>query len=118
MNPIVLALKQLVQLVSAHLPHSFAKCYEYRLQLQALMITDEMPLLWITFNPSDLQCPIVLWLARVSLPISNIAISAFKIATATMNPVAIATSFNEIYKPIFDYLLAVGSMKGGFLEPV
>ncbi len=92
----VLALKNLVQLVSAHVPHSFAKCHEYRLQMRALMITNRMPVLWITFNLSDLRYPIILWLAWIRLPVSDNTISAFKTATATMNPVAIATFFNKI----------------------
>ena len=114
----VLALKQLVQLVLAYVPYLFAKCYEYCLQLRALMITDGMPLLWITFNPSDLRSPIVLLLAGVSLPMSDGAASAFKTATATMNPVAIATFFDETCKAIFDHLLAAGSSEGGLFGPV
>lgn len=117
-DPAVLALEQLVQLVSAHMPHSFAKYYKYRLQLRALMITNGMPLLWITFNPSDLRCPIVLLLAKVSLPVSDGAASAFKTATATMNPVAIATFFDEICKAIFDHLLAAGSSESGLFGPM
>ena len=117
-DPAVLALKQLVQLVSAHVPHLFAKCYEYCLQLRALMITDGMPLLWITFNPSDLRSPIVFSLAGVSLPVSDGAASAFKTATATMNPVAIATFFDETCKAIFDHLLAAGSSEDRLFGPM
>ncbi len=117
-DPAVLALENLVQLVSAHVPHSFAKCYEYRLQMRALMITNGMPVLWITFNPSDLRCPIVLWLAGIRLPVSDNTASAFKTATATINPIAIATFFNQTCTAIFDHLLAAGSIEGELFGPV
>lgn len=32
------------------------------------MVTRGMPPLWITFNPSDLRCLIVLWLAGAANP--------------------------------------------------
>ncbi len=117
-NPAVLALENLVQLVSAYIPHSFAKCHEYRLQMRALMITNGMPVLWITFNPSDLRCPIVLWLAGIRLPVFDNTASVFKTATATMNPLAIATFFNITCIAIFDHLLAAGSIKDGIFGPV
>ncbi len=44
-DPAVLALKNLVQLVAAHVSQSFAKCLEYRLQIRALMITNGMSVL-------------------------------------------------------------------------
>lgn len=101
----ILALERLVQLVAAHVPHSFAKCYQYRLHLRALMVIDGMPSLWITFNPSDLRCPIVLHLAGVTMPVTDATASAFRSHTATMNPVAIAVFFDETCKVIFDHLL-------------
>ncbi len=111
-NPAILALENLIQLVSAHVFHSFVKCHEYRLQMRTLMITNGMPVLWITFNLSDLRCPIVLWLAGIRLPVSDNTASAFKIATAIMNLVTIATFFNEIYTAIFDHFVAAGSIEG------
>lgn len=108
-DPTVLALKQLVQLVSAHVPHLFAKCYKYYLQLRALMITNRISLLWITFNPLDLQSFIVFLLAGINLPVFKRAALAFKTAIATMNLVAIATFFDETCKAIFNHLFATGS---------
>lgn len=96
------------------MPHSFAKYYGYRLQLQARMITDEMSLLWVTFDPSDLQCPIVFWLAGVSLPVSDAAALAFKTGPATINPVAIATFFDETCKAILITFLLHGLEGVGF----
>lgn len=118
MDPTVLAFEQLVQLMSAYVLYSFTKYYEYLFQLQALIIIDGMPLLCITFNPSNLRCLIILWLARVSLLVSNVVVLAFKIATAIINPVTIATFFDKICKAIFDYLLTAEFREGGFFGPV
>lgn len=82
------------------------------------MITDGMPLLWIMFNPSDLQFPIIFWLAGVSLLMSDSATSTFKTATAIMNLVAKATFFDETYKAIFDHLFITGSRKSRLFGPV
>ncbi len=59
-HPGILALECQVQLVAAHVPHPYAKYFQYRLQMRALMVTKGIPPFWITFNPSDLLCPIVL----------------------------------------------------------
>ncbi len=82
------------------------------------MITHVTPVLWITFNLLDLQCPIVLWLARICRLVSDNTASAFKTATATINLVAIVTLFNKTSRAIFDHLLATGSIKGRLLGPV
>ncbi len=117
-DPVVLALENLIQLVSAYVPHFFVKCHEYRLQIRALMITNGMPVLWITYNSSDLRRPIVLWLAGIRLPVSDNKASAFKTVTATMNPVVIATFFNETCTAIFDHFLAAGSIESGLFGPL
>lgn len=89
----------------------FAKYYKYCFQLQALIITNKMLLLWITFNSSDLQYPIVFLLASVSLLVSDRAALAFKTAITIMNPVAIAIFFDKTYKAIFDHFFAIRSNK-------
>lgn len=109
----VLALENLVQLISAYISHFFAKCYEYHLQIQTLMITNRMPILWISFYLSDLWCPIILWLTGIRLPVFDNTASAFKIATTIMNPVAITTFFNKTCTVIFDHLLAVEFIESG-----
>ncbi len=53
-HPGIFALERQVQLAAAHVPHSYAKCFQYRLQMRVLMVTKGMPLFWTTFNPSDL----------------------------------------------------------------
>ncbi len=53
-HPGIRALERQVQLVTAHVPHSYAKCFQYRLQMRALMVTKRMPPFWATFNLSDL----------------------------------------------------------------
>lgn len=58
-NSDILALKHQVQLVAIYILYSFIKCFQYRLYLQALIVTRGMCHLWITFNLSDLRCSIV-----------------------------------------------------------
>ncbi len=55
------------------------------------MVTRGMPSFWTIFNPSDLRCPIVLWLAGVAVGCTESTTSAFRHVTATMNLVAVAT---------------------------
>lgn len=60
------------------------------------MVNYGMPALWITINPLDLKCPLVLTLAGVEILDANYwAQSAFYLyaATATINPVALAQFF-------------------------
>ncbi len=86
--------------------------------MRALIITSAMPVLWITFNPSDLRYSIIIWLAGIRLPVSNNIPSAFKTFMATINPVAIATFFDETCTAIFDHLLAARSIESGLFGPV
>ncbi len=73
---------------------------------------------WATFNPSVLQCPIVLWLAGINVGCSENITLAFCYITTIMNPVTVATFFHEIYREIFDYLLRRKSSNGRFFGPV
>ncbi len=82
------------------------------------MVIRDMPPFWATFNPSDLRSPIVLSLAGVAIGCSESITSAFCHATATMNPVPVATFFHEICRGIFNHLLRVRSSVGGFFGPV
>ncbi len=70
-HPGILALERQVQLVAAHVPHFYTKCFQYRLQICALMVTKGMHTFWATFNPSDLRCSIVLWLASIDIGCSE-----------------------------------------------
>lgn len=42
-DPTILALERQVQTMAAHAPHSYARCFQFRLRLKALMITNGMP---------------------------------------------------------------------------
>lgn len=86
--------------------------------MRTLMITNRMPVLWITFYPSDLQCPIVLWLAGIRLSVFDNTASAFKTDMATINPVAITTFFNKTCTAIFDHLLAAEFIESGLFGPM
>ncbi len=117
-HPGILVLERQVQIVAAHVPHSYVKCYQQRLQLRALMVMRGMPPFWTIFNPLDLRCPIILWLAYVAVGCSESTTLASRHVTATMNPVAVATFFHETCRGIFNYLLRAGSSDGGLFGPV
>ncbi len=114
----ILALERHVQTVAAHAPHLYARCFQFRLQLKALMVGNGMPVFWITINPADLRCPLVIRLAGVELELSSEIQSAFQRKTATMNPVAVAKLFHIICDAIFMSLFGVGQTKGGLLGPI
>lgn len=79
--------------------------------MRALIISNRMFVMWITFNLLDLQCPIVLWLARICLPRFDNTALAFKTTTAILNLVLIAIFFNKTYIAIFDHLLVARSIE-------
>ena len=83
-NPAILAFEQQVQTVAAHAPHSYARCFQFRLRLKALMITDGMATLWITISPADLRNPLVICLAGVELDLRADIAFVFACKTATM----------------------------------
>ena len=66
-----------------------------------------MPAFWLTINPSDLQNPLVLMLARTLLLEDTLpwASAAIRQAAATSNLVAVAQFFHHICKALFDRLL-------------
>ncbi len=82
------------------------------------MVIRGMLLFWATFNPSDLRSLIVLSLADVAVGCSESTTSAFRHATATINPITVANFFYETYRGIFNHLLRVKSSKGGLFRPI
>ncbi len=42
-DPAILALERHVQTVAARAPHSYARCFQFRLELKALMFVNGMP---------------------------------------------------------------------------
>ncbi len=84
------------------------------------MLNDEIPVLWITINPFDLQSPLILILVgmRYELNGANTSAEAFARITATMNSVAMARFFEATCRGIFEHLLAAGSKDGGLFSPI
>ena len=117
-HPAFLALEQQVQTVAAHASHVCARCFQFKLRLKALMITNGMPILWITINPADLRCPLIIRLARVELNLGSNVAFVFIRKTATMNRVAVAKFFNFTYKAVLLSLFASEYRDGGLLGPV
>jgi hypothetical protein len=42
-----------------------------RSHLHALFIALSMPMFWLTINPTDLRCPLVLYLASIKLSLDD-----------------------------------------------
>ena len=87
------------------------------------MLSDDMPVLWITLNPADLRSTLVMEIAGTVYEDSNQTNSSseFNRVTATMNPVAVALFFNSICEGVFGHFLAAGEFHqfiGGVQEVV
>ena len=82
------------------------------------MVANGMPVLWITINPADLRCPLVIRLAGVKHELSSKIQSTFHCKTATINPVAVAKFFNIICNVVFILLFAAGQIERGLLGPI
>ena len=119
-DPDILMLKQQVQIVTSKTPHSFAKCANQATHFKTLMLSNRMPVLWITINPFDLRSTLVLILAGMRYEDNGVnnSVEVFARMTATMNPVAVTRFFEAICRSIFEYLLAAGYKDGGFFGPV
>ncbi len=77
-----------------------------------------MPVIFITINPADLKCPLVIHLAGVELELSSKIQSAFQCKTATMNPVAVAKFLHITCDAIFMSLFGAGQTERGLLGPI
>lgn len=77
------------------------------------MITNGMPVLWITINLADLQYLFVIYLAGVKLDLRNNTQSAFACRTAIINPVTIAKFFHIICNAVFMSLIATSQLEKG-----
>ena len=86
-NLAILAFKLQEQTIAAHVPHSCARYFQFRLWLKALIITDEMVILWIIISLKNLQNLLVICLAGAKLDLKSHVVFVFAYKTATINPV-------------------------------
>ena len=90
-DPTIQLLERHIQSIASQVPQSFALMRAARVQMRAIFISDGMPGYWLTINPADLNSPIVVLLAGVSLSCDELSTEARRIrrVTAQMNPVEI-----------------------------
>lgn len=102
------------------MPHLFAKCADQAIHIKILMISDGIPILLITSNPSNFQSFLILNLADMQYKKSknNNAANIFAYATSIINFLVVAQFFKTIYKSIFKHLFAAGSRDGGLVMPI
>ena len=119
-DPAIWDLERQIQVVAKSIPHSHGQYADQAMHIKALMVSDGMPIFWITLNPSDLQSPLVLTFARVHLDssITETTAKCFQESTAVMNPVAVVQFFNTTCQGIFKHLLQAESGSGGLFGPV
>lgn len=82
------------------------------------MITNSMPVFWITINLADFQCLLVIRLAKVELYLDKKIKSTFAQISAIMNSIAITKFFYIICKALFVSLLTANKIKRGLLRSV
>jgi hypothetical protein len=119
-DPVISRLLFVMKSIAMWVPGSFAQKLRMRSEIRGLIIRFGMPAFWLTINPSDLRSPLVLVLAGVeySEDILSGSSSAIRAATATSNPVAVATFFHHVCTAVLDGLLASGNNHGGILGDV
>jgi hypothetical protein len=88
-----------------------------RSHLCALFIALNIPAFWLTINPADLRCPLILCLAGIKLLLDDFSQEAHQIwlLTTTMNPIAIAQFFHVIYTNIFNTLFCINTGQDSIL---
>ncbi len=119
MDPDIVKLEHQVQIITSRMPHSYARCLEHRLILKALSIGHGYLALWITINPSNLRCSLVLKLLGIPLSgaTNQTAFKKMQDHVATMNPVAVAQFFHITCVAIINHLIAP-NRQNDLLEPI
>jgi hypothetical protein len=119
-DPTIRLLERHIQSIASKVPQSFALMRAARVHMRALFVSHGMPGYWLTINPADLNNPIVIVLAGVSLSCDELSTEARRIrrVTAQMNPVAVAQFFHHICTGMFDALLAAGKGRTGIFGEV
>src|SRR5437667_11678049 len=109
-DPAIATLRCAIQIVAGRVPNSFAEKQELRMRLRGLFIEFGLAAFWLTINPSDLQDPLVVKLASVTLPQGRLrrVNTAFIRKTANMNPAAITVFFNKVCTGILKDLICPG----------
>lgn len=100
-------LEQQVQMVTSKSPHFFAKHANQATYIKALILSNGMPILWITINLSNLQSQLILIFIGMEYKFND-ANTFAKVFIITMNFIAMARFFKAIYCSICEYLLTVG----------
>jgi hypothetical protein len=106
--------------IGVQVPGSFFQKLQMRAEIRGLLVREGMPAFWLTINPSDLQNPLVLVLARLQCPSdsSTSLSSAIRCETATSDPVAVARFFHYTCKAVLDGLLGSKPADMGILGDV
>ena len=119
-DPVVGRLLHVMKSIAMWVPGSFAQKLRMRSEIRGLIIRFGMPAFWITINPSDLRSPLVITLAGVeySEDILSASNSAIRGATATSNPVAVASFFHHVCTAVIEGLFASGRGHIGILGDV
>ncbi len=109
-----------VQIIAFHSPHFFVNCVEQNLFIRLLMFSNEISIIWIMLNLSDLCSFLVLILANVRLKNSNSSTFAKELrrTTTVINLMTVAQFFKAICTSIFKCLLKTGPTGERLFEPV
>ncbi len=61
----ILVLEQYIKTITAHTPHLYTRCFQFRIQLKALMVANGILIFWIIFNSTDLRYSPVICLVSI-----------------------------------------------------
>ena len=113
-------LEQQVHIVAFKTPYFFVKYANQVTHIKALMLSNGIPMFWITINLSNFRNTLILIFVGIRYKNNGVKNSAeaFVRMTATMNPVAMTCFLEATCYGIFEHFLAAGSKDGGLFGPV
>lgn len=106
--------------MGVHVPQSFGALMRKRAHLRGYFVAHEMPAYWMTINPADLKCPLVLHFAGIELTQQGAGTNRTHAENMSviMNPVAVAQFFDAVCKGVFSKLLQVDSQESGIFGKI
>ena len=119
-NEVILKFERQIQIVAASIFNFIFKCHQQITHMKALMLNNDMSILWITLNSVDFRSSLMLSLTEMRYDSDNQdnSLNEFCRITAIANSVTIALFFHHTCRAIFDHLLAANNSDNELLNSV
>ncbi|KAE9362579.1 hypothetical protein N431DRAFT_319705, partial [Stipitochalara longipes BDJ] len=119
-NPVIKRLLVNMRLLSSYNPESFGRKLAQRHVLMGHVVLLGAPSFWFTINPTDLNNPLILRLAGVTITpnLTKAQVSELRRRHALGNPALVAQYFDIVIRSFFDHLLCSATGEVGILGPI